>query len=179
MTNVFKSGAHLERANIFAANGDFTSALTENEYAIKNPLQIQLDFVLFQRGLIFGHPHNPNRDLNKARSYFQEIVIQYPNSRFFMASQTLILIIDEVLTKDIQIEAYESARKGYLEKIDLQEQHLKAFNGQIGNLTQQIEGLNEQIDSLKQQIEEYKAIDLNIEREKKEKMTNERTIRQN
>ena len=92
--NLSDGNLHLKIADLKIRNADFKSALVENQMAIDDPAQTQMDTIIFQRGLIYGHPENPERNLIKSRKYFRLLMENHPESLLVTTAELIILYLD-------------------------------------------------------------------------------------
>ena len=141
-------------------SNNFKSALTANQLAIDDPLQTQMDLKIFQRGLIYAHPQNPERNIKKSRKYFQEVIENYPDSTLATAAAILILSLDKIAKTEKALQEHQKTIETHQSKIKNQ---AILINDQANRINE----LNNQILLLKEQIENYKTIDLNTEKKKK------------
>ena len=121
--------------------GDFRTALRENEKALRYPLPISTDRVLFQRGLIYSHVGNPERDDNAARAYFQKVIDQYPSGDLAAAAKILMVLNGRVLS---DAEALKSSAE-----------EMKRATAEIKSLNANVVRLEGMIDEQKRSIQRY------------------------
>ena len=78
----WKPEEHLELSRHYMSKGDFKASLEECQTAYDLYPRSLGDQAMFQMGLIYAHPDNPQRSYQKAENAFEMIVKQYPYSRF-------------------------------------------------------------------------------------------------
>jgi hypothetical protein len=87
---------HLNLGRKFLAEGNYKSALRENEKVMslagKN---ISMDEPLFYTGLIYAHPGNPSRDYGKSLSLFKNLINDYPGSFLIEQAKAIVALLQE------------------------------------------------------------------------------------
>lgn len=146
--------------------GNFNSALIENDKVLVQPLSLLRDHALFQRGMIYSHPENPDRDYKQSIELFQEMIDQFPDSDLNHTAESFILLLHQLSDK-------ERETKSLIRKLDQMKRELKdderimdRYRKALRSRKVKINRLNTQILELKDQIEKIKKIDLNIEKMK-------------
>ncbi|MDQ7786425.1 MAG: hypothetical protein RDU01_02350 [Thermodesulfovibrionales bacterium] len=88
--------------------GDYEAAADENIRALKMYPNVPVgDEALFNMGLIHAHYKNPRIDFRKARSFFERLLRDYPDSRFAEQSRiwiNVLLAIEKSKEVDIRIQ---------------------------------------------------------------------------
>ncbi|RJQ65170.1 MAG: hypothetical protein C4530_01125 [Desulfobacteraceae bacterium] len=164
----------LSNAGRYLSGEDFQSALIENDRIRKSPDSLGT-LALFQRGLIYAHPNNPDRDYSKAQDQFRKVLEQSPAGE--PAGQAKVLIV--LLARLMELENEKIAlreKTGLLEKtvvrqktkIEDQNKIVRRLDGDAKKDRTTIEELEQQLNTLKDQIEKLKNIDLQIENVKRQ-----------
>jgi tetratricopeptide (TPR) repeat protein len=143
----------LERANDSMILGNFQDALTENNKAISQPSQPLGDRTLFQRGIIYSHPHNSDRNYQKAIANFREIIQEFPQSNLINAAEVFVVSLQKIVDMENIIKEQKKKIKITRRKLEKGKAHIKKLNIQIAKF--------------RKQIKEFKEIDLNIEEKKR------------
>lgn len=138
---------HLAAARQLLASGDYTSALAENQKVMVKFSPGLADQALFQIGLIYVHPHNPNLNYRKSLAAFHDLIEKYPASRLRPDAEMWILVIERFIAQEKQIEVLKQRNAPLIRKLKLQ--HTK-------------------INQLQDQLEKLKRIDIKIEEKKRE-----------
>lgn len=125
--------------------GDFRTALRENEKALRYPLPISTDRVLFQRGLIYSHVGNPERDDNAARAYFQKVIDQYPSGDLAAAAKILMVLNGRVLSD-------AEALKNATEEIKSVKANVVRLEGMIDEQKRSIQRYGEELEGRRKDI---------------------------
>lgn len=153
----------LARARVLMTKGDYQASLRENKEVLRLFLQTLGDQALFQMGLIYAHPENPNLDYQKSLECFQRLIKEFPQSDLGNKAKIWVLFLQEIIDKDKEIGRLN-------EKIGLLEKVLEEKEKRINTLQSQIRELQAQIENLKGQIEQLKEIDLGIEEKKRKSL---------
>ncbi len=129
------------------ASGDYSSALAINRRVLAQFPTRLADQSLFQIGLVYAHPHNPDRNIQKAVDSFQGIIDRYPTSQLQPDAHLWLAVLDQ----------------------------LRAQEGQIRFLTQRSAPLKKalkmqkkKISQLQDQLEKLKRIDIHMEEKKRD-----------
>ncbi len=136
----------LAKARTLMFKGDYEASIKYNNEVLKQFSRSLGDQALFQMGLNYAHPENPNPNYQKSMECFQSIIEEFPKSNIRDEAGIWILFLQEIMQNNKRFD-------------NLQHQH----NKKIDNLQRQIENLKEQIEMLKEidlGIEDKKRIDL-------------------
>jgi len=140
---------HLAKARSFITRGEYEAALQESKTVLNKFPKSLADQALFQMGLIYAHPENPNPNYLKSLESFQRIVISFNESSLRDNAQIWVLLIRQIVDKEKEIGILN-------DKNVLLEKTVRAEKKKIKNLHDQ--------------IEELKCVDLGIEEKKREVM---------
>jgi tetratricopeptide (TPR) repeat protein len=136
----WKGRQELAKARILMLNGYHNSSLKRNKEVLKLFPRILGDQALFQMGLNYAHPGNPNHNYTKSKKCFKRVLKEYPESDIRDKAGIWVLFLQEMMEKD---------RK-------------------INDLQNKIEGLQYRKKGLQYQIEKLKEVDIGIEEKKRE-----------
>ena len=127
-------------------NGNFKSSLEIHKMTLNSCPEYLRDRNLYEFGLFWTHPDNPEKNYAEAIKYFKKIIRFYPNSRFQEQSVIWISAINAIIQRD---------KKNLVltHNIDL----LK--NSDLNN--------KQKIKALMTQIKKLKEIDIGIEAKKR------------
>ncbi len=128
------------------ANGNYSSALEINRRVLTQFSASLADQAIFQIGLIYAHPHNPDRDIQKAVESFQHIIDRYPASRLRQDAILWRVVLDQIRAQESQIQAL-TQRNAPLEKTLIIQKR--------------------KINQLQDQLEKLKRIDIKMEEKKR------------
>ena len=89
-------------------NQRFEEAIQRNRYILGQSAETPpADAALYNLGLIFAHIDNPAKDFQKARGYFEELILKFPGSPLAEEAKVwtgLFQIIEKMQQIDIDIE---------------------------------------------------------------------------
>ncbi len=133
-------------ARQFMARGDYRSALEINQRVLMQFPESLADQALFQLGLIYAHPANPERNDQNAVEAFQGIIDRYPASQLRPEAELWLVVLGNLRAQEDQIRDLMQ-RNAPLEKtIKIQKQ---------------------KISQLREQLEKFKRIDIKMEEKKR------------
>ena len=128
------------------ASGDYHKAHAINQRVLTRfPVRLA-DQALFQIGLVYAHPDNPDQDIQKAAESFRGIIDRYPSSHLQPEAQVWLSVLDQISDQEDQIRCL-SERNAPLER---------AFIMQKKKIRQ-----------LQDQLEKLKRIDIHMEEKKR------------
>ena len=136
----------LEARQRFAA-GDYSSALEINRSVLAQFPERLADQSLFQIGMVYAHPDNPDRDIQKALQSFQNIIDRYPASYLQPEAHLWLAVLGQLRAQEGQIR-FLTQRSAPLEK--------------------RLKIQKKEISQLKDQLEKLKRIDIHMEEKKRE-----------
>ncbi len=103
----------LEYAENLLSQGKYEAALSEFERLEKrHPQSPFSDKIAFNAGLLYLHPDNSKKDVNKGISVLEGMIKRYPNSRYVLYARLLISYSRENIEQKIEMERL----KGEMEK---------------------------------------------------------------
>jgi hypothetical protein len=160
------------------AGRQYEASMAKNLTVLNNYPHSLADQALFQIGLLYAHPQNPDRDFKKSLDSFNKIINRFPESRLRHQAQLWVLIIAEVIDKE-QKFGILSSKNASLEKI-VKQHKIEIINLQkkietpknvdlIISLEKKVDEQKNEINQLQDLIEKLKRVDLGIE-EKKQKI---------
>ena len=134
-------GALSQEASQFFNQGNYAAALSRYEQLLANDPDA-VDRILFEMGLTYAYPTNPQKDYQAALNCFQKIVGDYPESEYRLDSQMMILQLHNAILKDETIAAQQAA-------LDTSRQALENKTDEIGKLQETIASLEERLFALR------------------------------
>lgn len=138
---------HLTAAEQLLATGDYQAALAENQKVLAQYAPDLADRALFQIGLIYMHPHNPDQNYPKAIEAFQGLIDTYPASRLRPNAEICIFMIKQLLAQEKQIHLLTQRNAPLVRRLRVQHRKIK---------------------QLQDQLEKLKRVDIKIEEKKRE-----------
>lgn len=130
-----RARAAFAEANDLFSRGSYPAAL-ESYARIAEEHPPARERVLFERGIVYAHPQNEQRDYQKALECFQELVRDYPESAYRQNSETLIFTLGNVVLKDATIAAQQARIAALQQEVKGREEEILARQQQIEALEQ-------------------------------------------
>ena len=134
-------GALSQEASQFFNQGNYAAALSRYEQLLDNDPDA-MDRILFEMGITYAYPTNPQKDYQKALNCFQKIVGDYPESEYRLDSQMMILQIHNATLKDEALAAQQAV-------LDTSRQALEDKADEIGKLQETIATLEANLFALR------------------------------
>jgi tetratricopeptide (TPR) repeat protein len=120
-------------ANDLFHQGSYTASLDKySEIIEKYPAMA--DRVLFEKGIVYSHPKNEQKDYQKSLECFQKLVKDYPGSEYRQNSEMMIFNIRNVALKDKTVTAQQV-------QIETLQQEVQGKENEIVTLRKKIEAL--------------------------------------
>ncbi len=87
---------HLIRSQKLLAQGNYEGAVDESQKVlVSSDPKSSKDEALFNLGLTYAHPANPQRDIQKSLEYFKRLTKNYPKSPFAEQAKICVGILEE------------------------------------------------------------------------------------
>jgi len=166
----------------FFAEGNFTSALNENEKVLSLAgRDTPIDEALFTIGLIHAHFDNLAKDYGKSLTSLRKLINDYPGSPLAQQAKVIVGLIQdsdklnrrvEKLNHTIKVlqKADTAGETKRTEQVKTAEQAKMAEQAKaITVLTQENEKLSNTIERLNTIIDELKKVDIDVDQKKREK----------
>ena len=160
------------------ADRQYEGSMAKNLTVLSNYPHSLADQALFQIGLLYAHPQNPDRNFEKSLKSFNKILNGFPESRLRHQAQLWVLFIGDVIDKEQKIGILNS-KNASLERIVKQHKieinilqkkiETQKNDALIVSLEKTVDEQKKEINQLLDQIEKLKRVDLGIE-EKKQKI---------
>lgn len=151
-----KGEGRLARAWALFAEGKYGASLRETEEVLRISPGTLGDLALFQMGLIYAHPKNPDQDYQTSLKRFQRMIKEFPKSKFKNQAEVWVLFIREIMGNEREIAELRQDGSHLGKALGIEEQKVK-------DLESQTKRLQAQVEKLKDQLLKLKEIDLGIE----------------
>lgn len=153
----------------------YEASMAKNLTVLNNFPHSLADQALFQIGLLYAHPENPNQNYEKSIGSFNKISSEFSESRLRHQAQLWVVFIRDVIDKERKIGILN--KKNVLLERTVEQQNIgitilqkKIETGKnvdlIVSLEKTVDEQKEEINQLLDQIEKLKRVDLGIEEEK-------------
>ena len=155
----WQAEGRLARATTLLAAGEYRASLRETNAVLKLCPLTLCDEALFQMGLVYAYPRNPERDYQRSAEFFQRVIEEFPQSRVKKQAAVWVLFVQEMMDNERAIAGLNK-KNGHLRKaVEKEKQKVKEFENQA-------EKLQAKVDKLKDRLLRLKEIDLRIEQKK-------------
>lgn len=152
------------------ARGDYEGSLNafQNVIAMAKD-QPPADAANFQMGVVYAHPQNPRKDWQKARGAFQQVVTQYPESRFVEPAKAWVGVLNEIDATKQEIERTKIEVEKSKEEIEKSRLAAERAKQEVEKSRLELERSRQEFEKAKQLIEKSKQVDIQIEKKRRER----------
>lgn len=147
----------LEEANSDFNRGSYQTSLTKYE-AILEKYPNTGDRVLFEMGIIYGHPDNEQKDYLKSLECFQKLIKDYPGSSYRHDSQMMIFYNSSVNLKDQLIGSKQKVIDTLQQEVKSRGSEISSLESEISSLQQEVESNRKKVAELQQEIAALQAV---------------------
>ena len=153
----------------------YEASLTKNLTVLNEFPHSLADQALFQLGLLYAHPENPNQNYRKSLGLFNKILNEFSESRLRHRAKLWALFIGDAIDKERKIatlndENVSLTKTAEQQKIEISLLQKKVETRKnvdiIDTLEKTVDEQKKEIAELQDQIEKLKRVDLKIEEEK-------------
>jgi hypothetical protein len=158
----------MQRGERLLVGGDYRGSLEAfRTVAVAARDRPPADAAIYKSGIAYAHPANPDRDLQKARDAFSQVVSAYPSSLWVEESQAWIGVLDEA---EKARQANERAR-AELERrqieLERNRQAVEKSKQEIEKARHELDKTRQEIEKTRQVIEKSKEVDIEIDRKRR------------
>jgi hypothetical protein len=165
----------LEESMDQMVNHQYEASMAKNLTVLNNFPYSLADQALFQIGLLYAHPENPDQNYEKSLESFNKISSEFSENQLKHQAQLWVVFIRDVIDKERKIAILNNKnvsleRTVEQQNIDITILQKKIETGKnvdlIVSLEKTVDEQKEEINQLLEQIEKLKRVDLGIEEEK-------------
>ncbi len=165
----------LEEGMAEMINHRYEASLTKNLTVLNEFPHSLADQALFQLGLLYAHPENPNQNYRKSLGSFNRILNEFTESRLRHRVQLWALSIGEAIEKERKIGILNDERVSLTKTVERQKAEIALLLKKVETrknvdlvdaLEKTVDEQKKEITALQDQIEKLKRVDLKIEEEK-------------
>ena len=164
----------LREAKELRGMGDYSASEKKTLGVLEDFPQTLGDEALFQMGLLYALPKNPNLDYEKSRAFFQKLVTLYPDSSRKEEASAWIFLLPgkvgnekETLELQSRMRMVEQTSETRGKKMKQLEEKLEAREKEIAQHRDAVTQLENRVKELESQLAKFKNIDLTIEKKKR------------
>ncbi len=160
----------LAEGNASLAQGDFGESLKAfRDVWDAAGNQPPADRALYGMALVYAHPQNPNRDLQKAEELFKQTLDDYPSSALAEQARIWIAVLDETEKAKQEVEATRREIERFEQEAEKNRLALEKSRQEIEKSRLELEKTRQEIEKTKQMIEKSKQIDIEIDQKRRDR----------
>jgi tetratricopeptide (TPR) repeat protein len=127
------------------------------------------DFATYSIGLVYAHPQNPKRDLQKAMRSFDRVVRAYPNSAWVEQSKVWVGVLND--TEEAKQQAERAKQELEQSRVEAEKNRLaiEKSKQEIDKSRVELEKTKQEIEKNKQVIEKSKQVDIEIDQKRRDR----------
>lgn len=127
------------------------------------------DLALYNIGVIYAHPYNPNRNRQKALSSFKQVVEDYPASPWRQQAQAWIGLIDETSKPKPDTEISKQTTDESKQEIEKFKQEAEKYRQQSEKHKAELDRVRQEMEKTRLVIEKSRQVDIEIEQKKRDR----------
>lgn len=127
------------------------------------------DVASYQLGLVYAHPENPDRNLQKAMNSFSHVVSAYPKSPWAEQARVWMGVLRETQNSQREIERSRQAIERSKQEIEKNRAALEKSRWEIEQSRDELEKTRQEIEKSRQVIEKSKQVDIEIDQKRRER----------
>jgi tetratricopeptide (TPR) repeat protein len=165
-----KGEERLARAATLLVKGQYKDSMREAKGVLRLYPRTLGDKALFQMGLIYAYPKNPDQDYHRSLKRFQRVIKEFPKSDLKDQAKVCASVLMELMDKERKIGKLNENNSRLGRALEKEEKKVKELESQTEKLKSQakklkgqVEKLKDQVEKLKDQLLRLKEIDLGIE----------------
>jgi hypothetical protein len=165
----------LEEGMAEMVDRQYEASMAKSVNVLNNFPNSLADQALFQIGLLYAHPENPNQNYQLSLGAFNKILNEFSESRLRPQAQLWVLFIEDAIDKKRELGILNKEKVSLTNAVDKQQLEIAVLQKKIAtrenvdlidSLEKTIDEQKKEIAQLLEQIEKLKRVDLNIEEEK-------------
>ena len=146
------------------SKGDYTMSQKESHTAYSLYPQLLGDEALFQIGMVYAHPANPEKDYQKSKEAFGRLLREYPLSHLEPEAEVWIMVLREIQELEKAMETNNNEISQIQNLLKKQRLQLKEMRH---DYNRRLEAKEQTIKDLEQNLDRLKEVDLKIEEKKR------------
>lgn len=160
----------LAAADLLFARGDFDGSLKAYQKVLEAAHdRPPADRAAYHIGLIYAHPQNPKRDLQKAITFLDRIVRLYPDSPWAEQARIWIGVLNETEESKREIEQVKRDLETSREEIEKKRLAIERSKQEVDKSRLELEKTRQEIEKTKQAMEKSKQVDIEIDQKRRER----------
>jgi outer membrane protein assembly factor BamD (BamD/ComL family) len=164
MRDALTTGRHL------LAHGDYDGSLKAfQDVIIMAQDQPPADAATYNIGLVYAHPQNSQRDLQKAIGSFNRLITHYPDSPWTEQAKIWVGVLNEAEESKQAIEDSKQVIEKSREEVEKNRLAVEKSRQEIEKSRLELEKSKQEIEKTKQVIEKSKQVDIEIEQKRRDR----------
>jgi chromosome segregation ATPase len=125
--------------------------------------------VAFSIALIYAHPANPKRDLQKAKGSLDQVIRLYPDSAWAEQAAIWVGVLNETEESKREIEQVRRDLETSQEEVEKKRLAIEKSKQEVDKSRLELEKTKQEIEKTKQVIEKSKQVDIEIDQKRRER----------
>ena len=160
----------LIKGNSLLARDDFEGALKAfNDVWSAAGNQPPADLAMYSMGLVYAHPQNPKRDLQKALKCFDQTMQYNPASTLAEQARVWIAVLKESESAQEELEKSRQEIERSKQEAERNRLALEKSKQELDRSRVELEKSRQEIEKTKQMIEKSKQIDIEIDQKRRDR----------
>ncbi len=162
----YKANLTLKQTENLMISGEYHLAMERFCQLLKEYPQMG-DSILFNMGLMYANPENPDKDYKKSLIYFKRVIDEFPGSNLKNRAQLWESLLHRVILQGRNIEKQQTELTTLIEKTNFLKKEIQLKDKKLDELQKDNQLKDKKTYELQLQIEQLKEIDLNIQKKKR------------
>ena len=164
MREALTAGQHL------LAHGDYDGSLKAfQDVVVMAQDQPPADAATYNIGLVYAHPQNSQRDLQKAIGSFNRLITHYPESPLTEQAKIWVGVLNEAEESKQAVEDSKQVIEKSREEVEKNRLAVEKSQQEIEKSRLELEKSKQEIEKTKRVIEKYKQVDIEIEQKRRDR----------
>jgi tetratricopeptide (TPR) repeat protein len=127
------------------------------------------DRATYSIGLIYAHPRNPKRDLEKAKRSLDRIVRLYPDSPWAEQAKVWVGVLSETEESKREIEQVRRDLETSKDEVEKKRLVIEKSKQEVDRSRLELERTKQEIEKTKQLMEKSRQVDIEIDQKRRER----------
>jgi hypothetical protein len=163
-------GEALQSGERLLVGGDYEGSLRAfQSVALSARDKSPADTAVYKTGVVYAHPDNPRRDLEKAKAAFTRVVSSYPSSLWVEESQAWIGVLRDAEQSKQEVEASRRELEKWQAELEKNRQAVERSKQEIEKSRLELEKTRQEVEKTKQVIEKSRQVDIEIDQKRRDR----------
>jgi hypothetical protein len=152
------------------AHGDYDGSLKAfQDVVVMAQDQPPADAATYNIGLVYAHPQNSHRDLQKAIGFFNRLITHYPDSPWTEQAKIWVGVLNEAEESKQAVEESKQVIEKSREELEKNRLAVEQSKQEVEKSRLELEKSKQEIEKTKQVIEKSKQVDIEIEQKRRDR----------